>query len=307
MSTRSDKLWGIDLGGTKTELAVVGVDRPFDPVFRARIPTEREQGYEHILSRIELLIGQAAAELGERPAILGIGHPGSEDPRSSTFKNSNTTELNGRRVRVDLEARLGIPLRMANDANCFALAESMQLRSERSGADRTGVDFGVILGTGVGGGIVIDGRVWNGLQGIAGEWGHNILDPNGEPCYCGRRGCVETVISGPALERFYERRAGTKLRLDAIVAAARAGTDESATATLEHLIMSFGRAIAVVINLLDPSTVILGGGVSNIDELYTEGRDAVRSYVFNPSFETVIRKHALGDSAGVFGAALLSL
>jgi fructokinase len=169
------------------------------------------------------------------------------------------------------------------------------------------VVFGVILGTGVGGGVVVNGKVLNGLQGIAGEWGHNILDESGGPCYCGRNGCVETIISGPSLERHYTQLTGTRLKLAEIVARQYAGEDPAAAQTLNRLIQYWGKAIAYVINILDPDAIVIGGGVGNIDLLYSqEGIEAVKRNVFNPRLDTLFLKPHLGDSAGVFGAALLA-
>ena len=166
--------------------------------------------------------------------------------------------------------------------------------------------FGVIMGTGVGGGVVVDGRVLNGLQGIAGEWGHNVLDQQGPACYCGKSGCVEKIISGPATELFYKQRSGQERRLSEIVELHRSGKDAVATETITRLSTWFGRAITVVINILDPEMVVLGGGVSNVDELYTIGIEEAKRAVFNNRLETPIVRNKLGDSAGVFGAALLT-
>jgi fructokinase len=219
-------------------------------------------------------------------------------------KNSNTTVLNGRPFRRDLSRAVGVDIAFANDANCFALAEATY------GAARGArVAFGVILGTGVGGGIVLRegerrARVWDGAQGIAGEWGHVTLDPvAGPPCYCGRRGCVEQYLSGPAIEAAYASRAGRAMPLTEI--AARASEDAHARATLDAVVDVFGRAVATVINVLDPDTIVLGGGVSNLQVLYERGTAAVGRWIFNDEVRTVIAKHALGDSAGVLGAALL--
>ena len=191
---------------------------------------------------------------------------------------------------------------MANDANCFALAEA-RLGSARG----RGVVAGLILGTGVGSGLVVHGRVLAGLHGIAGEWGHNPLRGEATPCYCGHTGCVETVISGPALEKFYAAQSGEKRTLPEIVGRAAANDDPAAVATLERLREKFGEAIAAVINILDPDAVVIGGGVGNLDLLYTaETRAAVQQHLFNPELRTEFLRPALGDSAGVFGAALLA-
>ncbi len=303
----SDKpIWGIDLGGTKIEGIVM---RPSgttpDVIERIRIATEREKGYEHILNRIKHLLELLADKTGLKPGKIGIGTPGTLDPITGLLKNSNTTVLNGQPFKRDLEALIDIPIRIANDANCFALAEATY-GAARSLDFEPQIVFGVILGTGVGGGLVVDGKVINGRQGIAGEWGHNFLDESGGPCYCGQTGCVETVISGTALERFYFSKSGISLKLPEIVARHEAGTDPAATATIERLVHFFGKAISVVIDIVDPDVVILGGGVGNISLLYDEGVEWARKFVFNNRLDTLFLRPQLGDSAGVFGAALLA-
>ena len=294
----SEEYWGLDLGGTKIEGVVLGSTENPDPLCRIRIPTEADKGYRHIVERIAELVQTMSAETATTPTRIGIGTPGVLDPQQSTMKNSNTTCLIGQPLQRNLEAALSIPVALANDANCFALAEA------RLGAGRGAeTAFGVILGTGVGGGVVIGTKALYGCQGIAGEWGHNVLDPEGPECYCGRRGCVETILSGPFLERFYAERANEHRTLSEI--AARRGSDPHADASMERLVSYFGRAIASVINILDPEVVILGGGVSNIDLLYEEGVRETARHVFNNRLETRIVKNELGDSAGVFGAAML--
>jgi len=294
----SDQYWGIDLGGTKIEGAVLTSTETPDPLCRIRIDTQAEGGYEHIIGRIGYLVEEMSAATGTRPERIGFGTPGVLDPRTQTLKNSSTTCYNGRPLRKDLEAALGVPAVLANDANCFALAET------RLGAGRDAETvFGIILGTGVGGGVVIDGRVLYGGQGIAGEWGHNELDPEGPRCYCGRNGCVETFLSGPALEQQYAALSGQRLPLPEIVQ--RRESDPHAQVTLEHLVSCFGRAVAYLVNILDPHVIVIGGGVSNVDLLYTEGVREVARHVFNNRLETRIAKNELGDSAGVFGAAML--
>ncbi|MDG2306860.1 MAG: ROK family protein [Candidatus Binatia bacterium] len=288
---------GIDLGGTKIEGAVLSQDG--EVVERERIPTEQDGGYEHIVERIVRLIEELRGRAGGTDRV-GIGTPGSLSAEDGTLKNSNTLCLNGQPLQTELEARLGFPLRIENDANCFALAEA------RLGAARDAdVVFGVILGTGVGGGIVVNGRIWAGPQHIAGEWGHHSIDPNGPHCYCGQRGCVEKLLSGPALENSYREAGGDSVRAPEIVALASAG-DATASATLDAYLALFGRAMANLISILDPSVIVLGGGVSNLDALYDRGRDQVAARIFNDELRTPIRKNALGDSAGVIGAALLA-
>jgi fructokinase len=309
---------GVDLGGTKTEAVVlrVGLNEP-TVIARLRVPTNRGAGYEHVVATTARIIADVSAQANlVSPPPVGVGMPGSvtfrcaDGTRSDVAltKNSNTTCLNGRPFREDLARATGLAIAFANDANCFALAEATY------GAARDArVAFGVILGTGVGGGIVFRGlsqsskgepHVWDGAQGIAGEWGHVTLDPSTGPlCYCGRRGCIEQYLAGPAIEAAYARRAGTPRRLAEI--AARESYDSEARATIDAVIDVFGRAIATVINILDPDTIVLGGGVSNLTALYERGPDAIAPWIFNDEVRTKIVKNGLGDSAGVIGAALL--
>ncbi|MEJ5169680.1 MAG: ROK family protein [Fimbriimonadales bacterium] len=293
-------LWGIDLGGTKIEGAVV------DPssgaiVLRRRIPTEQEGGYEHIVRRIGLLVSEMERELGRpRPPRIGIGTPGAFDPNLRAMKNCNTTCLNGRNLPEDVRSELGVDIEMANDANCFALAEA--LHGAANGCETV---FGVIMGTGVGGGIVVHGHVLNGCHGIAGEWGHNVLHDGGEPCYCGKRGCVEKYLSGPGVERQFHERTGRRLTCAEIARAAEEG-DPDALWAIDELCEDFGRALAVVIDILDPHAIVLGGGVGNIPDLYTKGREAILPWLFNPRLDAPLLRPLLGDSAGVLGAALLT-
>ena len=295
-------LWGVDLGGTKTEGVIVDTSRPDRPIARLRTPTESEQGYDHVVSRVQWVVEQLenASGLG-RPPLIGIGTPGTVEPSTGVMKNSNTVCLNGRPLARDITVTLGVRVRMANDANCFALAEAT-LGAAR-GRD---VVVGLILGTGVGSGIVVRGHLLDGLHGIAGEWGHNPICGESTPCYCGRVGCVETVISGPALERFYRERSGKRARLTEIARQATAA-DPDAAETLGRLTSKFGEAIAAVINTLDPDAIVIGGGVGNIDRLYEpETRSAILRHLFNPELRTELLRPTLGDSAGVFGAALLT-
>jgi fructokinase len=295
-------LFGVDLGGTKIEGAVIDPRRPDHALCRLRVPTGGSLGYRHVIAQVVRLVRMLERKSGvKRPAWIGFGTPGVIDPRTGVLKNSNTLCLNGHPIREDLGKALGVEARVANDANCFALAEAM------FGAGRNRrVVVGLILGTGCGGGVVVNGQVLDGLHGIAGEWGHNPICGERTPCYCGRSGCVETVISGPALERFYRERTGRRARLPEIVA--RAGKGEpAARATLRRLQSRFGVAIAAVINILDPDAVVIGGGVGNIGILYEEGtRQEVLKSVFNTELRTEFLRPTLGDSAGVFGAAMLS-
>src|SRR5262245_41587130 len=288
---------GIDLGGTKIEGIVLGDG--LVPVHRVRVATERERGYAHIVERVAAVADELRRHLPDA-RVIGIGTPGSLSARTGLLKNSNTTCLNGRALGADLEARLGIPIRLENDANCFALAEA-----HHGAAAGRHMVFGVILGTGVGGGIVVDGRLWSGPQHIAGEWGHHAIDPAGPPCYCGQRGCVETLLAVPVLPAAY-RRAGGDGAAPVEIAARAATGDAIAAAVIDAWLDRFGRALANVVSILDPDAIVLGGGLSNIDALYTRGRDAVARYVFNDELRTPILRNRLGDAAGVIGAALLA-
>lgn len=292
--------WGIDLGGTKCECVVLEGD---EVLLRHRIPTERAGGYDHMIGQIAKLVTECADKIGQRPTLIGMGTPGARDPQTGLMKNCNTTELNGKPFKEGLERRLGVPVLIANDANCFALAET-HLGAVRQHHPDAKVVFGIIMGTGVGSGIVINGRILNGHHGIAGEWGHNVLSPDGPECYCGKRGCVETFISGPALEAWYEAKAKRHLSLAKIAAAT--AHDHVAKLTIDRLHLLFGQALANVVNILDPDVIVIGGGVGNVQSLYSVGRETILPFLFNPRFATPIIAPALGDSAGVFGAALLA-
>lgn len=306
MIDRVSNLWGIDMGGTKIEGAVLKSSRDPEVLFRYRLPTGSDLGYEHILGQIKKVVDAMEKEMGYRPERLGIGTPGTTDPYSKTMKNCNSVVLNGMPLKDDLEKVLGLPLSMANDANCFALAEASMGIVKKLHPDAE-VVFGVIMGTGVGGGVVVRGKVINGLQGIGGEWGHNFLDQSGGKCYCGKTGCVEQVLSGPSLEAYYFQQRGVKRNLKEIHALHQAGTDAVATRTMQRLTSFFGQALSVVINILDPDAVVIGGGVGNIDLIYSEGVEELKKYVFNNRLETPVLKPKLGDSAGVFGAAFLTV
>ncbi|MGB3466575.1 MAG: ROK family protein [Cyclobacteriaceae bacterium] len=297
-------IWGIDLGGTKIEGVVLADSEDLKIICRQRIDTEASKGYEHILDRIRLLVDQIAKEVGDRPKKIGIGTPGATDPSTGRLKNSNTTVLNGKPFKSDLEQHLGVEIVMANDANCFALAESI-VGIVKEKAPEAKLIFGVIMGTGVGGGIVINGKVWNGRHGIAGEWGHNFLDQSGGQCYCGKVGCVEKVLSGKNLELYHKEKYGEDKKLKQIYTEHLQGGNPNSTATIKRLIYYFGKGMAQVINTLDPDVIVLGGGVGSIDLLYTEGVEAVGNYIFNDKVSTAFLRPKLGDSAGVFGAAFL--
>ena len=297
-------VWGLDLGGTKIEGVILESAYNIKVIERMRIATEGDQGYEHVLGRIQLLIEQMSAKTGLQPESIGLGTPGVLDPDLNTMKNCNSTSLNGKYLKKDLEKMLDMPVRMANDANCFAVAETC-LGIVRDEMPTANVVFGTIMGTGVGGGIVINGKALYGRHGIAGEWGHNFLDASGGKCYCGQTGCVETIISGPGLQRYYTSLTGELKALKDIVQLHTEGKDEAATKTMQRLVQFFGKSIANVINILDPDAIVLGGGLGNIDLLYTDGVKEVEKHLFNHVLRTAFLKPKLGDSAGVFGAALL--
>lgn len=298
-------LWGIDLGGTKIEGVVIQSREEPEVLVRKRIDTERDQGYKHIISRIASLVESMGKEVGEKPASVGFGTPGTLDRATQKMKNCNSVVLNGRPFKRDIKKALGVPVEIANDANCFALAETVMGAIPQKYPDARRV-FGVIMGTGVGGGIIHEGRILAGAQGIGGEWGHTFLDASGGPCYCGNAGCVETIISGPALERYYKKRSGNELSLKEIIQNYHEGPDLQAEHTIDRLLTFFAKGLANVINILDPEVVLLGGGVGNIDLLYTEGVERMKRHVFNTDFNTIVDRPVLGDSAGVFGAALLT-
>jgi fructokinase len=290
---------GIDLGGTKIEGIVL--DAQGKEIFRKRVETQPEKGCAHILSRIKGLYDELAAGIQGVPHTFGIGTPGAISPRTGLLKNSNTVCMNGQPVMAELERILGRKVEMQNDANCFAMAEAL------CGAGKgKKLVFGVIMGTGCGGGIVHKGEVITGPQAIAGEWGHMSIAPDGPLCYCGQRGCVETYISGGGLEARYAEQFGKKRPFKEIAKDYYAG-EPKAVEFMKIFFRHFGRSLANLIDVLDPDVVVLGGGVSNFDALYTEGVAEVAKQVFSDSLETPIVKHQLGDSAGVIGAALIGV
>jgi len=305
MPDTKTELWGIDLGGTKVEGIIMKSSSSAESIFRDRVSTEANLGYEHVLHQIKKLVDMMEVKAGYRPTKIGIGTPGTMDPQTGLFKNSNSTVLNFKPLKQDLEKLLGIKVLTANDANCFALAET-RLGVVKEKFPKAEVVFGVIMGTGCGGGIVVNNKVINGLHGIGGEWGHNFLDESGGNCYCGKTGCVENIIAGPALERYYKEQSGESLKLKEIYSRSLEKTDPHAFKTIQRLNEMFGKALSVVINILDPDVVVIGGGVGNIPSIYTEGIEYLKQYVFNDRLDTPVVKPLLGDSAGVFGAAFLT-
>ncbi|MCR9142239.1 MAG: ROK family protein [bacterium] len=319
---------GIDLGGTKVETILL--DSENEVLFRHRIPTPPlqtgqapETRYLEIVAAVCSLVREAASQIpasttalekisrtdaeppkpGAIPAdvAVGIGIPGILDRRTGRVINANTTCLIGHPLQQDLEAELGRPIAIENDANCFTAAECV------NGAAR-GKDFvfGVIMGTGCGGGLWANGRIRSGMHGIGGEWGHISIDPQGRQCWCGNRGCIETMISGSGVEAGHKERTGQALPMRDIVAGFRAG-DADCQATMQAFFADFGRALGGIISAIDPDLIVLGGGLSNIPELYTQGVARVQDFAFHPGIQTPIVKNELGDSAGVFGAAAIGI
>ncbi len=291
--------FGIDLGGTKIE--GIALDKDGKEVFRKRIPTEQQKGYEAILDNIKRVYDALCAETGNGEHTFGIGTPGAISPRSGLLRNSNTVCMNGQPLKSDLEDLLKRPIAIQNDANCFAMAEAIF----GAGKGRQMV-FGVIMGTGCGGGLVIDGRVHTGHMAIAGEWGHMSIDPNGPLCYCGQQGCVETYISGAGMEKRYAERYGEKVKLRD-VEDAYYRNEPRAVEFMTWFFEKFGRCMANLINVLDPDVVVLGGGVSKFNDIYTKGVEQVRQVVFCDYLDTAIVQHQIGDSAGVLGAAMIGV
>ncbi len=292
---------GIDLGGTKIEAAAL--DGSAGIRLRRRQASPRDD-YQGTVRAIRDLVRGVEAELG-RPGSVGVGIPGTVSPHSGLVKNANSTWIIGRPLDRDLAAALGRPVRVANDANCFALSEAVD--GAAAGAE---VVFGVILGTGVGGGLVVRERPLVGPQGIAGEWGHNPLpwpedeEGPGPACYCGKRGCIETFLSGPGLSRDHAAATGQNLAAEEIAARAAAG-EEAASASLERYAGRLARGLATVINVVDPDAVVLGGGLSNLERLYAELPERLQAYVFSDVCTTPVVAAKHGDSSGVRGAAWL--
>lgn len=292
---------GIDLGGTKIEIAALDDDGR--ELLRHRVPTPRGD-YEATLAAVVSLVRDAEEALGRR-ATVGIGTPGAISAHTGLLKNSNSACLNGKALQQDVAARLGREVRIANDANCFALSEAVD-----GAGQGAGIVFGVILGTGVGGGIVAHGHLLTGVNAIAGEWGHNplpFLEATDKPwpaCYCGRHGCIETYLSGPGMARDHWEHSGRTQGPAEIVEAAGAG-DPTCAATLARYENRLARALAQVINILDPDVIVLGGGLSNIDRLYENVPGLWTPYVFSDHVATRLARNRHGDSGGVRGAAWL--
>lgn len=294
---------GLDVGGTKSEVLALRADG--SEALRTRVASPRDYGA--LVDAIAELVAQADSALGVRAAPVGIGAPGSPNPQTGLHRNSNLLCMNGKPFAADIATRLARPVRVTNDANCLALSEAIDGAAAGQGA----VVFGVILGTGVGGGVVVRGDVVDGGNGIAGEWGHNPLPGLGDAdaaahrCYCGKSGCLEQFLSGPALERRYAQASGTQRALAEIAARAAAGTDAHAVATLDWFVHALARSLSVVVNIIDPHAIVLGGGVSNIPGLAERVQAALPALVFSDECHTPVFRAKYGDSSGIRGAAML--
>jgi fructokinase len=292
---------GIDLGGTKIE--GLALDDRGNELVRLRMATPQGP-YEETIAAIAALVARIESDTGRRGSV-GVGTPGAISPATGLIKNANSTRLIGHPLDADLERALGRPVRIANDANCFAVSEAVD-----GAAAGAAIVFGVILGTGCGGGIAIDGKVVTGAHAIAGEWGHNPLpqpkpeEQPGPPCYCGRMGCIETFLSGPGLARDHARISGGTLTAEQIVSGA-AGGDDACQASLERYIDRLARALGSVINIIDPNCIVLGGGMSNCRPLYERVPEIWGRYIFSDHVSTGLLPPKHGDSSGVRGAAWL--
>ena len=285
---------GIDLGGTKTEGILL--DDNFEIIERTRVKTNQQEGYSSILDLIKNLVDDLRQKTDQKTS-LGICTPGSLSKKSGLIKNSNTQCLIGKDLKTDLENIFKHDISIENDANCFALAES-----KLGVAKNFDVVFGVIMGTGVGGGLIINDHIHNGRTNIAGEWGHHCIWPQGNSCYCGKQGCVETYLSGPALEKRWEQLTNKRQSLTEII---QKSDDNLLQKWKTEFLDNFGLALGNVIDILDPDVIVLGGGLSNIPFLYDEGKNSVYQKVFSDQIDTPILRNSLGDSAGVFGACMI--
>ena len=300
MSTSRLRL-GIDLGGTKIEAAAVGEDGQV--VSRVRLPNPGN--YDSLLETVTQLVATVEAETGQTFTRIGVGVPGSISPVSGLMRNANSVWLNGMPLHDDLERRLERPVRVANDANCMALSEAM----DGAGADGA-VVFAIILGTGCGGGLVVNRKLIEGRNGVAGEWGHTPLpwpradEIPGTSCWCGHSNCLETYVSGSGLERDFREASGRPLKGDEIIRLAREGDADAAAALACHN-DRLGRALANVVNLIDPDVFVIAGGLSNVPEIIDGAAEAMRTYVFSDTLTTPVRRAVHGDSSGVRGAAWL--
>ena len=291
---------GVDFGGTKIEAAAMGPNDEF--LARLRVPNPRN--YDDAVAAVKSLVHRVEEQAGGTGTV-GVGSPGSISPRAGVIRNANSTWLNGKPFREDLERSLGRPIRLSNDANCLAVSEAAD-----GAAAGARLVFGVIIGTGCGGGLVVDGKLVDGANGIAGEWGHVPLpwpganESPGPVCWCGQRGCLETWLSGTGLARDHAETTGRRLIGEEIIAAARAGEPEAST-SFDLYVDRLGRALAMICNLFDPDAIVFGGGLSNVEEIYGRLPPVISRYVFSDVWQAKLAPARWGDSSGVRGAARL--
>lgn len=301
---RHENLWGCDIGNAVIEGVILKSSREPEVLFHIQLPTESDQGYEHVLGRVNLLVEQLQAAAGYKASRMGVATPGTLVTRTGLLKNTNISCLEGKALAADLAVRLGMDTPVGNDANCLTLAETRVGVVAEHFPDAN-IVFGILMDRGIGGGLVVNGRIVRGNNGITGEWGHIYLNPSEpHPCFCGKHGCIESILSVPALERFYAEISGKPLPLLEVATRAEAG-DKAAWATLQRLTNFFGHALSILVNVLDPDVIVIGGLTSSIDRLYTDGPRVIASYVIDHHFETPVVKSKLGEIAVAVGAALL--
>lgn len=292
------KYIGIDMGQSKIE-GILTTENPTEVLEKIRIPTEKDEGYEHVKGNFLKIIEQLKKGQDDIQGI-GIGIPGSLYPGTDIVRNASTDCLVGKPFQAHLREETGIPVFIENDANCFALSETLL-----GAAQGHRVVFGIILGSGLGGGIVMDGKVWNGAHGNAAEFGHSTIDYKGALCWCGKRGCLEQYISGFGVERMYRETTGIHLPLKKIYEKFQ-NKDADAEKTIRDFIRLYGVGVANLINCFDPDALVLGGGASNLPILYTDGLESIKKEIFNDELKIPVLKNQLGDSSGVFGAVLVA-
>lgn len=299
-----ENLWGCDIGNAVIEGIILKSGEEPEVLFHTRIATESDQGYEHVLGRVELLVSQLQQVAGYRATRMGVATPGTLVTRTGLLKNTNISCLEGKALTADLATALGMETLVGNDANCLTLAETrVGVVAEHFPDAR--IVFGILMDRGIGGGLVVNGQIVRGNNGITGEWGHIYLNPSEpHPCFCGKHGCIESILSVPALERFYAEISGKPLPLLEVAARVEAG-DKAAWATLQRLTNFFGHALSILVNVLDPDVIVIGGLTSAINQLYTDGPRVIASYVIDHHFETPVVKSTLGQTAVAIGAALL--
>lgn len=289
---------GVDLGGTKTEI-ILTEENVLEIIARKRVKTHQQEGYEPLVAQVAGLIEEYML-LAQDEVVIGLGVPGSISPQSGVVQGGNTRCLNGRPLKEDLEVLLGHSVHVENDANCFALSEALL----GAGAGHKAV-LGIIMGTGVGGGAVYSGKLWKGVHGNASELGHMILKSEGARCWCGRVGCMELYLSGVGIEGIYQEQAGRHKPLPEIYRSHMHGTDPIAGKVMADFVENFGRGMGNLLTIFDPSILVIGGGVSNLPILYEEGAAAAIKHSFHPECPVPIVQNKLGDSSGIYGAAML--